>query len=45
MRLRSGRSKPEELLDPLLPVFDEYGFRAGADPNETLATLVADRDS
>lgn len=29
MRLRSRRSKPEELVDPLLPVFDEYGFRAG----------------
>ena len=29
MRLRSRRSKPEELVDPLLPTFDEYGFRIG----------------
>ena len=29
MRLRSRKSKPEELVNPLLPVFDEYGFRNG----------------
>ena len=34
MRLRSRRAKREELVDPLLPVFDEYGFRAG--PTSTL---------
>ncbi len=29
MRLRSQKRKPEELLDPQLPEFDDYGFRIG----------------
>ncbi len=29
MRLRAGKSKPEELVDPQLPQFDVYGFRIG----------------
>ena len=29
MRLRSQKRKPEELVDPQLPEFDDYGFRIG----------------
>ncbi len=29
MRLRSRKSKPEGLVDPQLPEFDDYGFRIG----------------
>ncbi len=39
MRLRSQKRKPEELVDPQLPEFDDYGFRIG--PTE-MAPLSAD---
>ena len=29
MRLRASKRKPEELVDPQTPEFDEYGFRNG----------------
>ncbi len=39
MRLRSRKSKPEGLVDPQLPEFDDYGFRIG--PTE-VASVSAD---
>jgi RNA polymerase sigma-70 factor (ECF subfamily) len=39
MRLRSQKRRPEELVDPQLPEFDDYGFRIG--PTE-MAPLSAD---
>ncbi len=39
MRLRSRKRKPEELVDPQLPKFDDYGFRIG--PTE-MASVSAD---
>ncbi len=39
MRLRSQKRKPEELVDPQLPEFDDYGVRLG--PTE-MASVSAD---
>ncbi len=39
MRLRSKKRKPEELVDPQLPEYDDYGFRIG--PTE-MASVGAD---
>ena len=39
MQLRSQKRKPEELVDPQLPEFDDYGFRIG--PTE-MASASAD---
>jgi RNA polymerase sigma-70 factor, ECF subfamily len=39
MRLRSQKRRPEELVDPQLPEFDNYGFRIG--PTE-MAPVSAD---
>ncbi len=36
MRLRAGKRKPEELVDPQLSQFDRYGFRIG--PTEMTPT-------
>jgi len=39
MRLRSQKRKPEELVDPQLPEFDDYGFRIGS---TEMASVSAD---
>jgi RNA polymerase sigma-70 factor (ECF subfamily) len=40
MRLRSRKRKPEELVDPQEPEFDQYGFRNG--PSEMSPLSVED---